>query len=310
MFMSSVFAQAEQIEPFEDLEEMKSWLENYQNQNGTNLEERLRNAVQKSKKDKCTKIVTSLSTILEKLKLAENNPLSLDRRSIQAISDLNGKLANLRNFFKQPFLDALLQRHSNLVEIFDIKIQAETKLNQNKSNSSNLVERKMSFYTQIKDSIEAKKLGNEGLDKILKSKIEALTSANNIVLWAEEALSGIKAILRVDVKHLIDDKDGVLQEAANWKTQAQTRLLQLEEIESSGLRDANAKKLTEIEVFCRHSRHFSNFRLTEKFVKVVDDAGKNVNKCQKNDALDKISINADCRTGDSREKIEVLSLLN
>ena len=227
------FAQADQIEPFEDLEEMKSWLENYQNQNGTNLEERLRNAVQKSKKDKCTKIVTSLSTILEKLKLAENNPLSLDRRSIQAISDLNGKLANLRNFFKQPFLDALLQRHSNLVEIFDIKIQAETKLNQNKSNSSNLVERKMSFYTQIKDSIEAKKLGNEGLDKILKSKIEALTSANNIVLWAEEALSGIKAILRVDVKHLIDDKDGVLQEAANWKTQAQTRLLQLEEIESS-----------------------------------------------------------------------------
>ena len=227
------FAQADQIEPFEDLEEMKNWLENYNSQNGSNLEERLTNAVQKAKKDKCTKIVTSLSTILEKLKLAENNPLSLDRRSIQAISDLNGKLANLKNFFKQPFLDELLRRHSNLVEIFDIKIQAETKLSQKSQNSSNLVERKMSFYTQIKDNIEAKNLGNEGLNKVLKAKIDNLTSANNIVVWAEEALSGIKAILRVDVKHLIDDKDGVLQESQNWKTQAQTRLLSLEEIESS-----------------------------------------------------------------------------
>ena len=38
--------------------------------------------------------------------------------------------------------------------------------------------------------------------------------------------------LRVDINNLLDDKEGVLQEATNWKNQSATRQLQLEEIDS------------------------------------------------------------------------------
>ena len=101
------------------------------------------------------------------------------------------------------------------------------------------MERKLTYYTSIKDALKNKsESGFEpgsvatSLNDRLSSNIKALTSAQTILRWTEEALTAIKAILRVDIKNLLEDKEGVLQEATNWKNQSATRQLGLEEIDS------------------------------------------------------------------------------
>ena len=93
-----------------------------------------------------------MGTILQKLDVAESNPLRLDSRSMQAISDLSGKLANLKTYFKEPFLEQLLKRHASIVEIFEIRISSESKL----SSIKDPLERKLTYYTSINDALETK----------------------------------------------------------------------------------------------------------------------------------------------------------
>ena len=230
-----------QMPRFDDMPNMETWLKNGPDKIEVSkyqelfLENRLKLAMEKSFRDKVGKIFTSLGTILQKLDVAESNPLRLDSRSMQAISDLSGKLANLKTYFKEPFLDQLLKRHASIVEIFEIRISAESKL----SSIKDPLERKLTYYTSIKDALKNKaESGFEpgsvatSLNDRLSSNIKALTSAQTILRWTEEALTAIKAILRVDIKNLLEDKEGVLQEATNWKNQSATRQLGLEEIDS------------------------------------------------------------------------------
>ena len=228
-----------QLPRFEDMHSMENWLKNPEkvenSSQDSTLENRLQSAMEKSFREKVGKIFASLGTILQKLDVAESNPLRLDSRSMQAISDLSGKLANLKTYFKEPFLEQLLKRHASIVEIFEIRISSESKL----SSIKDPLERKLTYYTSIKDAMENKsKSGFEpgtvanSLNERLSSNIQALTLAQTILRWTEEALTAIKAILRVDINNLLDDKEGVLQEATNWKNQSATRQLQLEEIDS------------------------------------------------------------------------------
>ena len=82
---------------FDDMPSMETWLKNGPDKIEASkyqelfLENRLKLAMEKSFRDKVGKIFTSLGTILQKLDVAESNPLRLDSRSMQAISDLSGK---------------------------------------------------------------------------------------------------------------------------------------------------------------------------------------------------------------------------
>lgn len=213
---------------FDDMNSMEIWLKNdIKIQKEDALESKLIGCLHKNFREKVAKIFSSLTTILQKLTIAEENPLKLDQRSMQAITDLSGKLVNLKTYFQDSFLDNLLNRHASIVEIFEIRATAESKHNK----VGNHLERKLGYYSSIKDALEKRNLNFKTLETNLKLKIKALSAAKIIQEWSEEALNSIKTILRTEIKHLIEDKDGILAEASNWKTQTNTRQLQLDDIE-------------------------------------------------------------------------------
>ena len=258
-----------QMPRFASMQEMQDWLNEPETQleSEDTLEVKLEKALLKSFRDKVAKIHASLSTILQKLDIAESSPLSLDHRSMRAISDLSGKLANLKTYFQAEFLENLLKRHAELVEIFEIRLDSEAK--QSSKNGSHL-ERKMSYYTSIKNALENR--GKKSLHDSLTAKIDALNSAQIISQWSEEALTGIKAILRVEVKHLIEDKEGMLQEASNWKNQASTRQLKLEDInklDRDVLDSVKGQLLTVIDLAGQISQKIEDNQDTEKESKIA-----------------------------------------
>lgn len=150
------------------------------------------------------------------------------------VTSLMSSLTVLKGQMGESFMQSMYDRCTTIQQIADVIQVSQT--NQENSSSSDVpskspLVRLVSTYAIIEEHMRRLKEGSNGtMMSQLKSKIDDLNSIQKISQWSDEAISGMKTILTTDITNLIDDKEGIMQEALNWKTQATSRQLQLEEI--------------------------------------------------------------------------------
>lgn len=232
----SIHDQPVQLPKFLDGKHMQSWIDEKKlelnalecNLQGTTedlLSRKVSASLMRSQILKVVKISEPLKNTLQLLEIAEADPLNLQPQTMDSIGKISEKFTDMKQVLDMKFIDALMTRQASLLELINMM-----KFSKNSSGKENSLEQKLAFYSNLKESLKNKNIDIGDLQATLMKKTKALEDAQGIFQWAEESLNGIKAILKIDMKNLIDDKDGILLEASNWRTQASTRLLKLEDI--------------------------------------------------------------------------------
>ena len=214
------------------IQSTKNNLENYANEKEEFIESQLTKVIRKDHLEKASQTCQEIRCVMNNLTQAEQNLLEIPPNNELASVSGGGKIFReiedmlnfdrFQGFFKESFIRVLNQRQCTLNEVQKIM------LDQGDPKTDSIADQ-LAFYTSMKKTLEKRELTQ--YSNAIDEKVTNLTSANVIMEWALEAINDMEAILKSgDMKQLVEDKEGIITETKNWKTQANTRLLQLEEV--------------------------------------------------------------------------------